>query len=98
MVVWLKNAVTAGSSHELEAENEALRKEITQLRSRLEGPGSLATQENQVNQLMGLENQVLRSGLGDIQTHLASAVDTAKVALIDIDHITSNFNELMKVC
>jgi uncharacterized protein YukE len=94
MVVWLKNAVTAGSSHELEAENEALRKEITQLRSRLEGPGSLATQENQVNQLMGLENQVLRSGLGDIQTHLASAVDTAKVALIDIDHITSNFNEL----
>jgi methyl-accepting chemotaxis protein len=94
MVVWLKNAVTAGSSRELEAENEALRKEITQLRSHPKGPRRLATQEHQINQLMGLENQALKSGLEDIQTNLASAVDTAKIALTDIDHITSNFNEL----
>ena len=43
---------------------------------------------------MGLENQVLKEGLVDIQGNLASAVDTAKVALSDIDNITNNFDEL----
>jgi len=43
---------------------------------------------------MGLENEVLKEGLVDIQDNLASAVDTAKVALSDIDNITKNFDGL----
>lgn len=89
--------MTTGGARTLEAENEALRKEIEQLRARLEKPRNQAAHENPVNQLMSLENQVLKSGLADIQTDLSSAVDTAKAALTDIDHITKKFNGISEV-
>lgn len=91
MVTWLKKAVEKNTSPDLEEENAYLRKEVALLRSQLERPKG---HESQLNQLMGLENQVLKEGLVDIQGNLASAVDTAKVSLSDIDNITNNFDEL----
>lgn len=91
MVAWLKNAVGKNNSPNLEQENASLREEIATLRSQISEPGG---RESQLSQLMELENQVLISGLVDIQGNLASAVDTAKVSLSDIDNITGRFDEL----
>ncbi len=94
MVAWLGNLRKGARTRELEAENEYLRREVEFLRNRLEGPESDAVREQQLNELMMLENTVLKSGLVDIQSNLASAVETSKVSLADIRGITTNFASL----
>ncbi len=91
MVAWLKNSVRKNNSKKLKQENASLRKEIALLQHQLKDP---QRRESPLNRLMELENNVLISGLGDIQDNLASAVDTAKVSLSDIDNITAHFDEL----
>ncbi|MGV6859881.1 MAG: methyl-accepting chemotaxis protein [bacterium] len=94
MVAWLEKLGGGTRVQALEAENAYLRKEVEFLRDRLEGPQSDTVRESRLNELMTLENTMLKHGLVDIQGNLAGAVENSKMSLSDISIITDNFATL----
>jgi methyl-accepting chemotaxis protein len=100
-VGWFNNDLRDQLS-EVREENERLLQELEQTKAELNTATAdlenlqqhSADREHQLGELMGFENEHLKSGLLDIQANLAGSVDMAKGAIDEVGDIDRNFSAL----
>ena len=97
---WFSKGVEPARYAALQEQNEQLKNEVEQLRSdlaaaRAELDGSPSGDgEAQLNELMGYQNENVKSGLVDIQGNLAASVGAAKNTLSCVKGISAEFHGL----
>ena len=98
---WLGNRDKAKAIAALEAEIKDLKNENDRLSSQLKYVSEelsllrgCGDSEDQIKKLMTYENEHVKAGLTDIQSHLIASVSEAKVTLVSVDAIGQEFNEL----
>lgn len=98
---WFTNKQNLVEQEALREENKRLHTENTRLQNELEEAleklrffDSGKDRETQLNELMGYENQNVKTGLVDIQTNLAGSVSTAKETLTNVSQIGGEFDTL----
>lgn len=80
----------------LRDENAELANKIKAREAELAALFGQGAREQQLNQLMTLENENLRAGLGDIQGNMAAAVDSMKDTLSQLGVVNANFEVIRK--
>lgn len=78
----------------LRNENVELERKIKERETALAEVFAQGGREQQLNQLMTLENENLRVGLGDFQVNMAAAVDSMKDTLSQLSVVNSNFESI----